>query len=77
MNIKEKSMQLLLTTTMTYREIAAKVVKTTPNAKTTDKCIAYYAMELRKADKTCLDHRKTSRTSSTTTADLIKKYKKS
>ena len=77
MNIKEKAMKLLLTTTKTYSEIAAEIVKTTPGAKTTDKCIAYYAHQMRRVDKTCLEHRKTSKSNAMSTEQLIAKYKKS
>ena len=75
MNIKEKAMKLLLTTTKTYNEIAQEIIKTTPGAKTTSKCIAYYAHQMRKVDKTCLDHRATKKTTMST-IELIKKYKK-
>ena len=75
MNVKEKSMMLLLTTTKTYKEIAAEVRKAIPGSKTTEKSIAFYAVDLRKENPKCLDHRKTNKTG-TSTSDLIKKYMK-
>ena len=76
MNVKEKSMELLLTTTLTYKQIAAKVRREIPGSKTTEKSIAFYAVDLRKEDKTCLAHRKTAG-KGVTTKSLIAKYKKS
>lgn len=75
MSIKELAVMHLLTTTDTYADIAKKIRATVKNAKTTDKCIAYYAHQLRKADKTCLSHRKSSKSSSASMKDLIAKYK--
>ena len=66
----------LLTSTATYAQIAANIRKACPGAKTSEKSIAYYAHQLRKVDKTCLKHRKSSGSASPSTADLIKKYKK-
>ena len=75
MTIKELAYKHLLTTTLTYSEIAKKIRSESPGAKTSEKSIAYYAHQLRKADKTCLKHRKSSGSSAPTTAALIRKYK--
>ena len=77
MTIKEMAYKALLTSTDTYEVIAANIRKASPGAKTSEKSIAYYAHQLRKVDKTCLKHRKSSGSETLSTADLIKKYKKS
>ena len=77
MTIKEMACKALLTSTKTYKQIAADIRKASPGAQTTEKSIAFYAHQLRKADKTCLSHRKSNGQTSASTADLIKKYKKS
>ena len=75
MTVKEMAYRELLTGTATYSEIAKKIRAAIAGAKTSEKSIAYYAHQLRKADKTCLKHRKASGTTAPTTAELIKKYK--
>ena len=75
MTIKEMAYKALLTSTATYAQIAADIRKASPGAQTSEKSIAYYAHQLRKADKTCLKHRKAAGSSAPSTKDLIAKYK--
>ena len=65
MTKKEQTIRLLLTTTLSYRQIAAEI-------DSTEKSIAFYAHQLRKIDAQCLDHRRS--TQSESIADLLKKY---
>ena len=75
MTIKEIIIMNLLTTTSSYKDIVAEVMSQKADAKTTDKCVAFYAHQLRKIDKTCLAHRSKSSNASSSMADMIAKYK--
>ena len=72
--IKETTIMLLLTTTKTYLEIVAEIMVVHPDSKSTVKCVAFYAHQLKKIDKTCLSHRQTSRSKENNLANLIAKY---
>lgn len=66
MTKKEHTIKLLLTTNQTYKEMSLEI-------GTTEKSIAFYAHQLRKIDKACLNHRKSTSTESI--KDLLTKYK--
>ena len=68
MTKKELTIKALLTTTDKYSKIALDYA-------TTEKSVAFYAHKLRKIDKTCLSHRKSS-VNSDTVEKLLSKYKK-
>ena len=66
MTKKEQTIRALLQTSDKYSKIAAEI-------GTTEKSVAFYAHQLRKVDKTCLDHRSSAKADSV--KDLLAKYK--
>ena len=74
MNIKEITIKQLLTTTDSYNAIVETIKEAHPAAQSTVKCVAFYAHQLRKVDKTCLAHRETTRSKESNLAALIAKY---
>ena len=74
MNIKEITIKELLTTTDSYSTIVETIRESHPETKSTVKCVAFYASQLRKIDKECLAHRKTANTAGSSLAAMIAKY---